>query len=122
MGCFARDDLPDKLVNGYYVVNLDGKYSKGTHWVGMKVGSREIIYFDSFGFICPNEIIERKGNRFISYSTHEIQNLKSVACGYFVAYFLCELHEGRDKLDILLDFSNDGSIENDSVLKNLMIE
>lgn len=120
-GCYARNDIPKRLENGYYVINLDDKYNKGTHWVGMKVSKYEIIYFDSFGFICPNEVIYKKDNRVIWYSTHEIQSIKSVACGFYVIYFLSELHKGRDKLDILLDFDNKNSLSNDETLKNNLV-
>jgi hypothetical protein len=118
-GCFARHVLPSRLTNGYYVINLDD-IRGGTHWVGMKVDGREIVYFDSFGFICPQEVIERRGKRDIWYSTHEIQNAESVSCGYYVVYFLSELEKNRDKVDILLDFTNDSSILNDQRLKDLM--
>jgi len=113
-GCFARNKLPDTLFNGYYVINLDE--GSGTHWVCMSVRTDHIIYFDSFGFICPNEVLRIKGNREIYYSTHEIQNMNSVACGFYCIYFLCELHRKRDKLDILLDFKNNNDIANDKIL------
>ena len=117
IGCFARNDLPKTLINGSYVINLDDKFSSGTHWTCMKVTDKEILYFDSFGFICPNEIIERKNDRDIFYSTHEIQNIKSVGCGFYCIYFLCELHKNRDKVDILLEFENNNNIHNDKILK-----
>lgn len=121
MGCYARNNLPQLLSTGFYVVNLDDQHNPGTHWVGMSVVSSEIIYFDSFGFICPKEIITRKGDRVIWYSSHDIQNTRSVACGYYVLYFLSELNKGRVKNDILLDFENDGSLDNDTLLKNLLL-
>lgn len=121
-GSYARDNLPDILKTGYYVMNLDDLGNEGTHWVGMKVNQKEIIYFDSFGFICPNEVVHRKGSRKILYSSHEIQNTKSVACGYYVIYFLNELFKGRNKVDVLLDFQNNGSLTNDQRLQNLISE
>ena len=121
-GCHARNALPLDLENGYYVLNLDDKSSEGTHWVGLKVDQKQIVYFDSFGFICPNEILARRRRRKIWYSSHEIQSTNSVACGFYVIYFLTELFNGRDKNEILLDFKNDGSIENDRKLKDLMSE
>ena len=120
-GCYARNNIPKPLPNGYYVVNLDDEHNPGTHWVGMSVRPSEIIYFDSFGFICPSEIIARKCDRVIWYSSHEIQNTRSIACGYYVLYFLSELNEGREKNDILLEFENDGSMNNDTALKNLLL-
>ena len=120
-GCYARDSLPNQLANGYYVLNLDNKNNPGTHWVGMLVSQCEMIYFDSFGFDCPVEILLRRGSRWLWYSSHEIQNVKSVACGYYVIYFLTEMAEGRDKNVILLDFNNNGSLDNDKVLKNLLL-
>ena len=48
-GVYSRDNLPDKIKDGAYVINLD-KYSDiGTHWIALYVNNNPVTYFDSFG-------------------------------------------------------------------------
>ena len=48
-GVYSRDNLPDKIKDGAYVINL-GDYSDiGTHWVALYLNDKTITYFDSFG-------------------------------------------------------------------------
>ena len=48
-GVYSRDNLPDKIKDGAYVINLD-KYSDiGTHWIALYVNNKPVTYFDSFG-------------------------------------------------------------------------
>ena len=48
-GVFSRDNLPNSIKNGAYVINLDGYHDIGTNWVALYVNNKSIIYFDSFG-------------------------------------------------------------------------
>ena len=48
-GVFSRYNLPDKIKNGAYVINLDEYHDTGTHWVALCVNNKTVIYFDSFG-------------------------------------------------------------------------
>ena len=47
-GVFSRDNLPNTIKNGAYVINLDEYHDIGTHWVALYVTNKTIIYFDSF--------------------------------------------------------------------------
>ena len=48
-GVFSRDNLPKKITDGKYVINLDDEYTDtGTHWIALFCRKNEIIYFDSF--------------------------------------------------------------------------
>jgi hypothetical protein len=114
-GCFARNDLPKNLENGYYVLNLDD--DEGTHWTGFIVSKNEIEYFDPFGFQPPNELIAKKGDRRIIFSTHSLQNLVSVSCGLWVIFYLSERYKGVDKMNLLLNFENNGSRKNEKKLE-----
>ena len=60
---FSRDNLPNNIKNGAYVINLDEYHDIGTHWVALYVNNKTIIYFDSFGV----EHIRRKIMKFIEY-------------------------------------------------------
>ena len=61
-GVFSRDNLPNSIKNGAYVISLDGYYDIGTHWVALYVNNKTIKYFDSFG----NEHIPREIMKFIA--------------------------------------------------------
>ena len=47
-GVFSRDNLPNCIKNGAYVINLEGYRNIGTHWVALHVNNKTITYFDSF--------------------------------------------------------------------------
>ena len=34
-GVFSKDNLPDKIKNGAYVINLDEYSDTGTHWAAL---------------------------------------------------------------------------------------
>ena len=48
-GVFSRDNLPNSIKNGAYVINLDEYHDIGTHWVALYVNNKIVTYFDSFG-------------------------------------------------------------------------
>ena len=48
-GVFSRDNLPTKIKDGAYVINLDEYKDLGTHWIDLFYKKYEILYFDSFG-------------------------------------------------------------------------
>ena len=48
-GVFSRDNLPNTIKNGAYVINLDEYRDFGTHWVALYVNNETVTYFDSFG-------------------------------------------------------------------------
>ena len=47
-GVFSRNNLPKKIKNGAYVINLDEYADVDTHWIGLFCNRNEIVYFDSF--------------------------------------------------------------------------
>ena len=47
-GVFSRNNLP-RIKDGAYVINLDDKKNKGTHWVSLFINKIIAAYFDSFG-------------------------------------------------------------------------
>ena len=48
-GVYFRDNLPNKIKDGAYVINLDEYSDIGTHWVALWVNINNVTYFDSFG-------------------------------------------------------------------------
>ena len=48
-GVYSRDNLPKKIKDGAYVINIEEYANIGTHWIALYVKNNEVIYFDSFG-------------------------------------------------------------------------
>ena len=63
-GVYSRNNLPNKIKKGAYVINLDEYENTGTHWVSLFVKANKVIYFDSFGIEhIPEEIDKFIGNK-----------------------------------------------------------
>ena len=53
-----KKHLP-RIKDGAYVINLDDKNSKGTHWVSLFIHKIVAVYFDSFGIeYIPQKILQ----------------------------------------------------------------
>ena len=55
-GVFSRNNLPSKVKDGAYIINLDEYTHVGAHWIALFCNKNSIIYFDSFGVHIPKEI------------------------------------------------------------------
>ena len=51
-GVYSRNNLPKKIKDGAYVINLDEYADVGTHWIALFGNRSEIVYFDSFIVEC----------------------------------------------------------------------
>ena len=83
-GVYSRDNLPDKIKNGPYVINLGECFDVVTHWIVLHALYNNVTSFDSFGV----EHIPKKIKLFIDKSIvvtniFRIQAYDSVVCGYF---------------------------------------
>ena len=83
-GVFSRSNLPKKIKNGAYVINL-GEYADViTHWIALFCNRNEIVYFDSFSVEhIPKEVKEFIRNKNIKANVFRVQANDSVKCGYF---------------------------------------
>ena len=62
-GVYSRNNLPNKIKKGAYVINLDEYKNTGTNWVSLFVKPKYTVYFDSFGIEhIPEEIDKFIGN------------------------------------------------------------
>ena len=96
-GVYSRVNLPNKIKDGAYVINLDEYSDIGAHWIALHVKNNDITYFDSFGV----EHIPKEIKAFINHpssSTLQNRNIKtnifripasdSIMCGYFCIRFI----------------------------------
>ena len=81
-GVYSRNNLPKKIKDGAYVINLDEYADVGTHWIALFCNRNEIAYFDSFGIEhFPEEIKEFIRNKYIKTNIFRI-------FGYFCRGFI----------------------------------
>lgn len=89
-----------KPLRGNYIINIqDSNDGNGSHWVGLILHTKYAIYYDSFGFSMPNDILNfiyrYKTNISIIYSTDHIQHKYSILCGWYIFYFHYFFHTNR---------------------------
>ena len=105
-GVFSRDNLPNSIKNGVYVVNLDQYRDIGTHWVALYVNNKTITYFYSFGVeYIPKEIIKFIARKNIITNIYRIQAYDSMMCGYFCIGFINFMFNGNSLTDYTSLFS-----------------
>lgn len=120
-GVYSRDNLPKQIKDKKYIINMDSKENKGTHWVAINnILNDKCLYFDSFGALPPKEIISfmRTGNKTIVCNDYRIQDFNSIMCGYYCIDFL---NNGREYSNWLLQYNpNNYKLNDKIVLSNLI--
>ena len=98
-GAFSRNNLPKKIKDGTYIINLDEYADVGTHWIAFFCSRNETVYFNSFVVEhVPEEIKEFIGNENIKTNIFQVQANNSVMCGYFCIGFIDFMLAGK-KID-----------------------
>ena len=112
---YSRNNFPDKIKDGAYVINLD-KYSDiGTHWLALYVNTKTLTSFDSFGVQrIPKEIKKFINNKNIKANIFRIEAYDLVMYRYFCTGFINFMFKGNS----LTSFTNLFSPNN---FKKLMI-
>ena len=119
-GVYSRNNLPNKIKKGVYVINLDEYENTGAHWVSLFVKPKYMVYFDSFGREhIPKQINKFIGNKKIKASIFRIQAYDSIMCGYFCKEFINYMFKGKTLLDYNNLFSPNDFKKNDQVIKGI---
>jgi hypothetical protein len=115
----SKNELPTNA-SGNYILNLeDSTKGNGTHWVSAIFHDDYVIYFDSFGVICPTIVETVANKRKIYYNMKQIQDYDSTACGYYCLAFLLyvdDLKTYNNFVDLFVALSQ----INDTILKHLL--
>ena len=118
-GVYSRDNLPNKIKDVAYVINLDEYSDIGTHWIALYVKNNDITYFDSFGVEhIPKEIKAFIKNRNIKTNIFRIQAYDSIMCGYFCIGFINFMHKGKRLTEYTNLFSTNDFKRNDDTTLN----
>ena len=118
IGVCSRDNLPDKIKDGAYVINLDEYSDIGTHWVALYTNNKTVTHFDSFGVEhIPKEVKKININKNIIANIFRIQAYDSVMCEYFCIGFINYMLMVKHKL-----FSPNNFKKNDSIILNYFLD
>ena len=118
-GSYCRNNLPNKVKDGAYVINLDKHSDIGTHWIAVYVTNNDITYFDSFEVdYIPIEIKTFIGNKSIKTNIFRIQAYDSIMCGYFCIGFIDFMLAGKKLTDFTNIFSPNNFKRNDDIILN----
>ena len=102
-GVYSRDNLPDRIKDGSFVINLDEHADIGTHWIALYVLNNNFTYFDSSGLEhIPREIKKFIEGSSITANIYRMQVYDSIMCGYFFIGFIDFMFKGKS----FTDFSN----------------
>ena len=113
MNQVLKNNLPKKIKDGTYVINLDEYVDVGTHWIALFCNRNEIVYFDSFVVAhVPEEI----GNKNIKASIFRVEASDSVMCGYFSIGFIDFILAGKKLTDYANLFSPHDIKKNDNII------
>ena len=122
IGVYSRDNLPYKIKNGAYVINLEEYSDVGTHWIALYVNNKTVTYFDSFGIeYIPKEVKEFIGNRNIISNIRRIQYYDSIMCCYFCIGFIDYMFKGKSLIDYTNLFLSSNFKKNDDIILNYFL-
>ena len=114
-GLYSRDNLPNKIKDGAYVINLDEHSDIGTHWKVLYANTKTVTYIDSLRVEhIPKEIKKFINNKNIITNIFRIQAYDSIMCRYFCIGFIDFILKSNN----LTDFTNVFSPNN---FKKMMI-
>ena len=113
---FLRNNFP-KIKDGAYVINLDNKNSKGTHWVSLFIDINLPVYFDYFGieYTLP-EVLSKTRGKSITHNLFRIQDPESIMFGYYCIAFLEYVLAGKLSLCYTNIFSPNDHKKNDKII------
>ena len=116
-GVFSRNNLPLKIEDGAYIINLHEYTDVGTHWIALFCNKNEVVYFGSFGVEhVPKEIKKFINNKNIIAKIFRIQANDSVMCGYFCIGFIDFMLADKKLTDYTNLFSPHDFKKNDSII------
>ena len=116
---YSRDNLPNKIKDGAYVINLVEYSDIGTHWIALYALNINVTYFNSFGVEHIRKEIKKfiKRSKFVT-NIFRMQAYDSVMCGYFCIGFINFVLEGKSLRDFTNLFSPNDFKKNDNIILN----
>ena len=121
-GVYSTDNLPDRIKDGAYVVNLDEYSNIETHWVALYVNNKIVTYFVSFGIEhISKEVQKFVNNKNITANIFRKQAYDSVMCGHFCIGFIDYMFMGKSLTDCTNLFIANNFKKNDDIILNYFL-
>ena len=106
-----------RIKNGAYIINLDDKNSKETHWVSLFIDKNLAVYFDSFGIeYIPQEVLNKIRDNWITHNIFRTPDNESIMCGFYCITFIEYMLAGKTLLDYTNLFSPNDYEKNDKII------
>ena len=114
---YSRNNLPEKIKDGAYIINLDECADVGTHWIAFFCNRSEIVYFDGFRVEHVSEEIKNFiENKSIKANIFGVQANNSIMCGYYCIGFIYFMLQGKKLTDFTSLFSPCDFENNDDII------
>ena len=86
---FFQETIYLKIKDGAYVINLDDKNSKRTHWISVFIDKKTAVCFDSFRIECIlQEVLNKIRDKSITHNIFRIQDNEPIMCGFYCIAFI----------------------------------
>jgi hypothetical protein len=122
-GIYQKDKLPNKLLDGIIIVNLQSSVDgSGSHWSALFHSKECDLWYDPFGFLAP-EAIEDKFKKSYYYNKRDIQHINSSSCGFFCIAFAKYIFHKKNKVeafDKFIDLFSGNTKQNEKVLYDIL--
>ena len=100
-----------------YVIYLNDKKIKGTHWVSLFIDRNTAVYSDSFGTeYIPQEVLNKIKDKSITHNIFKTQDNDSIMCGFYCITFIDYMLAGKTLLDYTNLFSPNDYEKNDKII------
>ena len=126
IGTFPACIIPNVKKQMYsFVSNTHAHDRPGEHWNSWVINGETVIFFDSFGRNVYDPMLPEyyrdfvKTFKYVKCNTVQIQDLDSIACGYFCIHFIYLASLGFNFKHFLSDYSTDLKA-NDYVVFNII--
>ena len=99
--CFRADIPTSALSRAPFVINLDDKGGRGTHWTAAMVRDGRLYYADPFGTVLnghPPAEFDRYTDRVVN--TVAFQHPSTSLCGYYSVCFVRAMRRIKTKIDL----------------------
>ena len=100
-----------------YVINLDDKQSRETHWVSLLIDRNTGVYFNSLEIeYIPQEVMNKIKDKSMTHNILRIQSHDSVMCRFYCIAFIEYMIAGKTLLDHTSLFTPNNNQKNDKII------
>ena len=113
---FSRYNLPRRN-DGVYIINLNDKESKVTHWFFLFINRNTSVHFDSFGIeYISQEVLNKIEDKSITKNIFRIKCNDCTMCGFYCIAFIEYLIAGKTLLEYANLFSPNNYQKNEKII------